>query len=92
VVWTDEVLAYQAMEHDHRTVLHGEEYVPEDGIHTNQAGCLWSLFQPWLAKFHGFSKQGLDQAARTYGFLRLLNLTQAPIHGLINCIAVNALR
>jgi len=88
-VWTDELPAYQAMEHDHRTVCHDDRYVSEDGVHTNQAECLWSLLQPWLAKFRGLSKQGLEQAARTYGFVRSLNLTQAPIHGLIDCIAVN---
>ena len=91
-VWTDELPAYQAMEHNHRTVLHDEEYVSEDGVHTNQAECLWSLLQPWLAKFRGLSKQGLEQAARTYGFLRSLNLTEAPIHGLIDCVAVNVFR
>jgi hypothetical protein len=67
-------------------------YVSTDGIHTNQTECLWSLIQPWLAKFRGLSKQGLEQAARTYGFVRSLNLTQAPIHGLIDCIAVNVFR
>lgn len=35
---------------------------------------------------------GLEQAARTNGFLRLLNLTGALIHGLIDCIAVNVFR
>jgi hypothetical protein len=69
-----------------------EEYVSGDGVHTNQAECLWSLLQPWLAKFRGLSKQGLEQAARTYGFLRSLNLTRAPIHGLVDCIAVNVFR
>jgi hypothetical protein len=34
----------------------------------------------------------LEQAARTYGFLRSLNFTGAPIHGLIDCIAVNVFR
>ena len=91
-VWTDELPAYQAMEHEHRTVLHDEEYVSEEGVHTNQAECLWSLLQPWLAKFRGLAKHGLEQAARTYGFLRSLNLTGAPIHGLIDCVAVNAFR
>jgi len=67
-------------------------YVSTDGIHTNQTECLWSLIQPWLAKFRGLSKQGLEQAARTYGFVRSLNLTQAPIHGLIDRIAVNVFR
>ncbi len=73
-VWTDEFPAYQAMENEHRTVLHDEEYVSEEGVHTNQAECLWSLLQPWLAKFRALSKQGLVQATRTYGFLRSLNL------------------
>jgi hypothetical protein len=36
--------------------------------------------------------QGLEQAACTYGFLRSLNLTGAPIHGLVDCIAVNVFR
>jgi hypothetical protein len=38
------------------------------------------------------SKQSLEQAARTYGFFRSLNLTGAPIHGLVDCIAVNVFR
>jgi hypothetical protein len=88
-VWTDELPAYQAMDHDHQTVCHDDRYVSEEGVHTNQAECLWSLLQPWWAKFRGLSKQGLEQAARTYGFVRSLNLTHAPIHGLIDCIAVN---
>src|SRR5699024_2716772 len=38
-----------------RTVVHTEEYVTEDGVHTNQVECLWSLIQPWLEKFRGLS-------------------------------------
>lgn len=56
-IWTDELPAYQGMKHDHRTVCHDEEYVSADGVHTNQAECLWSLLQSWLAKFRGLSKQ-----------------------------------
>jgi hypothetical protein len=33
-----------------------------------------------------------DQGDRIYGILRSLNLNRAPIHGLVDCIAVNALR
>ncbi|MDB2225113.1 IS1595 family transposase, partial [Halorubrum ezzemoulense] len=33
-----------------------------------------------------------EQAARTYGFLRSLNLPGAPIHSLVDCIAVNVFR
>jgi hypothetical protein len=55
--------------------------------------CSWgSLLQPWLAKFRGLSKHGLEQASRTYGFLRSLNLVGAPIHSLIDCVAVNVFR
>jgi len=36
--------------------------------------------------------EDLEQAARAYGFLRSPNLTGAPIHGLIDCIAVNVFR
>ncbi|WP_049998744.1 IS1595 family transposase [Halococcus sediminicola] len=91
-IWTDELPAYQQMEHEHRTVVHDDEYVSEEGIHTNQVECLWSLVQPWLAKFRGLSKQGLEQAARTFGLLRSLNLVQAPIHSLVDCVAVNVFR
>ncbi|PSQ16500.1 IS1595 family transposase [Halobacteriales archaeon QS_8_69_26] len=91
-VWTDEFPAYKAMDHDRRIVVHDEEYVTDDGVHTNQVECLWSLIQPWLAKFRGLSKQGLEQAARTYGFVRSLNLTDAPLRNLVSCIAVNAFR
>ena len=91
-IWTDELPAYQGIEHDHRTVIHDEEYVSDDGVHTNQVECLWSLLQPWLAKFRGLSKQGLEQAARTYGFLRSLNLVGAPVHSLVDCIAVTVFR
>ena len=80
------------MEHDHRTVIHDERYVSAGGVHTNQAECLWSVLQPWLAKFRGLSKQGLEQAARTFGFLRSLNLVGAPIHSLVDCIAVTVFR
>ena len=91
-IWTDELPAYQQMEHEHRTVVHDDEYVSDEGIHTNQVECLWSVVQPWLAKFRGLSKQGLEQAAHTFGLLRSLNLVGAPIHSLINCVAVNAFR
>ena len=91
-VWTDERPAYQGMNHDHRTVVHDDEYVSAEGVHTNQVECLWSLVQPWLAKFRGLSKWGLEQAARTFGLLRSLNLVGAPIHSLIDCVAVNAFR
>jgi hypothetical protein len=45
------------------------------------------ILQPGLAKFRGLYKQGLVQAAHTFGFLRSLNLVRAPIHSLIDCVA-----
>jgi hypothetical protein len=39
------------MEHDHRYVVHDEGYVSEEGVHTNQAECLWSLLQPGRYRF-----------------------------------------
>ena len=53
---------------------------------------LWEVLQQWLAKFRGLSKQGLEQAARTYGCLRSLTLPGVPIHGLVDRIAVNVFR
>ena len=88
-IWTDELPAYQKMEHEHRTVVHDDEYVSDEGIHTNQVECLWSLIEPWLEKFRGLSKPGLEQSVRTYGFVRTLNLVRAPLHGLIDCFVLN---
>lgn len=39
-VWTDGLPAYEVMDHDHRTVIHDEGYVSEEGVHTNQTECL----------------------------------------------------
>ena len=47
---------------------------------------------PWLRKFRGLSKPGLEQSVRTYGFVRTLNLTGAPLHGLLDCSVVNVFR
>ena len=80
------------MDHEHQTVIHNEEYVSADGVHTNQAEYLWSLLQPWLARFRCLSNRGLEQAACTYGFLRSVNLAGAPVHGLVDCFAVDLLR
>ena len=91
-VWTDGLPAYQGMDYDHRTVIHDERYVSPKGVHTNQVECLWSLVQPWLAKFRGLLQACLEQAARTYGSLRSLKLTGAPIHSLVDCIAVDVFR
>jgi len=73
---------------DERVVNHSEEFVTDDGVHINQVECLWSLVIPWLRKFRGLSKPGLEQSVRTYGFVRTLNLTGAPLHCLIDCLAV----
>ena len=91
-VWTDGYPPYQQLEHDHRTVVHDERYVSEEGVHTSQAECLWSLLEPWIEKFRGLSKQSLEQAARAYGFLRSLNLAGAPILGVIDCFAADVFR
>jgi len=72
-----------------QTVIHSEEFVTDEGVHINQVECLWSLLNPWLQKFRGLSKPGLEQSVRTYGFVRTLNLLGAPLHGLIDCFAVN---
>ena len=50
-VWTDGLPASREMEHDHRYVVHDEGYVSEEGVHTNQAECLWSLLQPGRYRF-----------------------------------------
>ena len=73
-------------------MVHTEELVTADGVHINQVECLWSLVNPWLQKFRGLSKPGLEQSVRTYGFVRTLNLAGAPLHGLFDCFIVNVFR
>ncbi|GAB7121191.1 MULTISPECIES: IS1595-like element ISNpa1 family transposase [Natrialbaceae] len=91
-VWTDGLQAYREMDRDHRTVVHKERYVSPDGVHINQAECLFSLAQPWLRKFRGLSKRGLEQAAHTFGLIRSLNLTGASVDITIDCLVMGAFR
>ena len=72
-VRTDGLLAYQDMVYDHRTVIHDERYVSLEGVHMNQVECLWSVVQPWLAKFRGLLQTGLG-ADRSH--LRLSPVTE----------------
>jgi hypothetical protein len=92
-VWHDGWRGYAPLDYeDEHTVVHSEEFVTDDGVHINQVECLWSRMNPWLRKFRGLSKQGLEQSARTYGFVRSLNLAGAPLHGLLDCFVVNVFR
>ena len=45
-IWADGLQAYREMERDHRIVAHKERYVSPEGVHINQAECLFSLVQP----------------------------------------------
>ena len=91
-VWTDGLQAYRWMEYGHRTVIHEERYVSPDGVHIDQVECLWSLLHPWLRKFRGLSKQGLEQAAHTFGCVRSLNRIGASLFALIDCFALHRFR
>ena len=91
-VWTDALQAYREMDRDHRTVVHKWRYVSPDGVHINQAECLFLLVQPWLWKFRGLSKQGLEQAAQTFGLIRSLNLTGASVDITVDCLVMGAFR
>lgn len=90
-VWTDGLQAYREMEYDHQIVVHDETYVSPDGVHINQVECLFSLVKPWLRKFRGLSKHGLEQPAHTFGIIRLLNLTGASLEIVVDCLAMGAL-
>jgi transposase-like protein len=87
-VWTDGLQAYRQMEHDHKTVFHKETYVSPEGVHINQAECLYSLVKPWLRKFRGLSKHGLEQAAHTFGIVCSLNLVGASLDILLDCLVM----
>ena len=89
-VWTDGLQAYRKMERDHRTVVHKERYVSPDGVYINQAECLFSLVQPWLRKFRGLSKQGLEQAAHTFGIVRSLTLAGESVDSAIDCLVIGS--
>jgi transposase-like protein len=92
-VWHDGWRGYAPFVYDNeQTVVHSEEFVTDDGVHINQVECLWSLVNPWPRKFRGLSKPGLEQSVRTYGFVRTLNLAEAPLHGLLDCFVVNVFR
>ena len=92
-VWHDGWRGYAPFVYDtEQTVVHSEEFVTDDGVHINQVECLWSLVSPWLRKFRGLSRPGLEQSVRTYGFVRTLNLTGAPLHGLLDYFVVNVFR
>ena len=87
-VWTDGLQAYRRMEHDHKIVIHDETYVSSEGIHINQVECLFSLVKPWLRKFRGLSKHGLEQAAHSFGIVRSVNLVGASFEFLVDCLAI----
>lgn len=92
-VWHDGWRGYAPLVFEtEQTVVHSEGFVTDDGAHVNQVECLWSLVNPWLQKFRGLSKPGLEQSVRTYGFVRTLNLAGAPLHGLLDCFVVNVFR
>ncbi|RLM53499.1 IS1595 family transposase [Halobellus sp. Atlit-31R] len=91
-VWTDGLQAYREMDFDHRTVVHKERYVSPDGVHINQAECLFSLVQPWLRKFRGLSKQGLEQAAHTFDIVQSLTLSGESVETTIDCLVIGAFR
>jgi len=89
-LWHDGWHGYVPLVYENEKVVpHSEEFVTDDGVHVNQVECLWSLVDPWLQKFRGLSKPGLEQSVRTYGFVRTLNLAGVPLGGLIDCFAVN---
>jgi hypothetical protein len=91
-VWSDALNAYQAMEYDHKVVVHDDEFVTDEGVHTNQVECLWSIMNPWLKKFRGLSKDGMENAVQAFGFMRSFTLIKAPIHGVIDCFALSSLQ
>ena len=92
-LWHDGWRGYAPLVYDNEKVVpHSEEFVTDEGVHVNQVECLWSLVNPWLQKFRGLSKPGLEQSVRTYGFVRTLNLAGVPLSGLIDCFAVNVFR
>jgi len=90
-VWTNGLQAYRQMEFDHKIVVHDETYVSPEGVHINQVECLFSLVKPWLRKFRGLSKHGLEQAAHTFGIVRSFNLVGASLKILVDSLVMGSL-
>jgi hypothetical protein len=80
------------MEYNHRTVIHDERYVLVDGVHINQVEFLFSLVKSWLRKFCDLSKQGLEQAAHTFGIVCSVNLVGVFLEIVVDCLATGVLR
>ncbi len=92
-LWYDGWHGYAPLVYDNEKIVpHSDEFATGEGVHVNQVECLWSLVNPWLQKLLGLSKPGLEQSARTYGFVRTLNLAGVPLTGLIGCFGVNVFR
>ena len=89
-VWTDGLRVYRETEYNHRTVVHKERYVSPDGFHIDQTERLFSLVQPRLRKFRGLSKQGLEQAAHTFGIVRSLTLAGESVESTIDCLVIGS--
>jgi len=66
-------------------------YVSPEGVHINQVECLFSVVKPWLRKFRGLSKHGLEQAAHTFGIVRSFNLVGASLEILVDSLAMGSL-
>ena len=67
-VWHDGWRGYVPFVYDNeQAVVHTEEFVADDGVHINQVAYLWSLMTPWVWKFRGLFKPGLEHSVRTYG-------------------------
>ena len=86
-LWHDGWRGYAPLVYDNEKVVpHSEEFVTDEGVHVNQVECLWSLVNPWLQKFRGLSKSGLEQSVRTRRFGRTLNLSGVPLSELTDCL------
>jgi len=59
-VGSDAHRAYLAIEYEHKIVVHDDEFVTEDGVHTNQVECLWSVIESWFQKFRVWAVGGVQ--------------------------------
>ena len=62
------------------------------GVHINQSECLFSIVQPWLRKFRCLSKQGLEQAAHTFGIVRSFTLAGGSVETAVECLVMGSFR
>jgi len=75
-----------------QTVVHSEEFVTDEGVHSNQVECLWSLVNPWLQTFRDLPQARIAAVRPKLRVRTDAKSVGAPVHSLLDCFVVNVSR